>query len=231
MRVQSPPRKAEVTCGERARRFGWSLNKEHPVIDSRWFRGVVPILLLALAVAACESTPKRSDGQKKPAADAKDEKPVRIMVPRQCVRQLNEYVGRKMMVLADRIEIDASSDPFFGTIVMTADPRVIEKTQAVDAGGMVSMIRLRNRSNSLLERDLPQIRVGDGLGVIATREIIIRFHNKVTPARPMYFDLIATGSVVFDDPTYAVRNKSQHLSMRLSVGKVDDGYMFMGKVE
>jgi hypothetical protein len=190
------------------------------------------VLLLIALLAACDGTPKRPDDPGRSSEKDRTEKPEKVVVPRACVDRMNEYVARKMMVLADEIAIDASSDPFFGAIVVTADPRVVERTEAVDAESKTTVIRLRNRTpGSLMERDLPQIRVGDGLGVIATREILIRFHNRVLPGRPMYFDLLARGNVVFEDPTYAVTRRTNHLSMRLAVKKVEDGYVFEGKVE
>jgi hypothetical protein len=206
--------------------------RESPVIPSRW-RFLAPALALGAILAACDSTPRQGE---KPAAEVENADSGSVVVPQQCLEQLGDFVNRKQLVLADRVVIDATSKPFFGSVTVTVDPQVVEKTEAVDAPNRLNLIRLRNISDQTnLESVLPKIRVGDGLEIVATKEILLRFHNRISSSRPLYFQLRAQGDVLYMDshaPSEVRREGPEgELGIRLEVVQVKKGMMYREAVE
>jgi len=203
--------------------------KESPMVTLRRF---LPILVLALLlVASCDSTPKqpeptRGGGAREPA-EVKT-----VTVPTQCVEQIAAFFNRSQLVLADYVTIDASADPFHGAATTSMDEKVVEKIEAVDTDKRMTIVRYRNRSGQPhVESVLPKVRFGDGFLVVATREITVRYHKKVRPARPIFFDLAASGEVVYSDTHSSEKLKGPRLGMRVEVKEADGGYMFSSRVK
>ncbi|MCP3861318.1 MAG: hypothetical protein GY704_16825, partial [Phycisphaeraceae bacterium] len=157
-------------------------------------RRILLVLALAFLVlgGGCDSTPKQPDRGGRPD-EPKTGEDETVTVPRQCVDQIGEFFNRDQLLLADYVTIDASADPFFAASTTVVDDRVVEKIEAVDEAKKLTIIRYRNRTGRTnFEGDMPQVRFGDGLLVVATREITIRFHKRVNASRPIFFDLAAS---------------------------------------
>jgi hypothetical protein len=147
------------------------------------------------------------------------------------VEQVEEFVGREQLLLADRVEIDASADPFFATTAVVADPEAVEKLEAVDADKRISILRLRNRTGQEnIESVLPKIRVGGGFLVVATKEILVRFHQTVRAPRPIFLDISARGRVVYRDTHAPEPVRADGLGLTIEVREEGEGYMFASRL-
>jgi hypothetical protein len=210
---------------------------EHPregaVTWTRWLLVCFPILAVGL-LGGCDSTPRQPEEE--PGNRAVEHEPEEevetVVVPRQCMDQVKEFLSREQFVLADHIVIDTSSDPFFTLISATADPDAVEKTEAVDARRRLSLLSLKNRTGfTHLEAVLPQIRVGNGFRVVATKDVLVRFHNRVDRKRPVFLTLKAIGNVIRYDSHDGRKFPADALTLTLEVVAADGGYMFRSRIE
>jgi len=153
-----------------------------------------------------------------------------VLVPTLCVEQVQEFFGREQLLLADRVVIDASADPFFATTAVVADPSAVKKTEAVDAANRISILRLENRSGqTTIESALPKVRIGGGFQVVATREILVRFHQTVRAARPIFLDVSADGDVLYSDTHSTTPVRAENLGLAVEVRREGEGYMFASR--
>jgi hypothetical protein len=198
-------------------------------------RRLLPALLAVVAVVvlgACDSTPTR-EGKRGPdePPDIGEERET-VVVPKLCVEQLAEFVNRQQLILADHVSIDASSDPFFTAVTATIDPQMVEKKEGIDVAKRMSVLSLKNRTDHAnIENLLPQIRVGDGMKVVGTKDIVVRFHNRKGAKRPIYFHLRAYGNVLHYDSHSGRKVRVDQLTVRVEIVQEGDGYMFVAKTE
>ncbi len=207
------------------------------MVRIRW--SIVVLGLAMLVLTSCDTTPKQPEGGRSPASadeggraadEAKGEETV--IVPRICVEQMEEFFNREQLLLADRVVIDASANPFFAAMSAVSDRQAVEKTEAVDTVNKVTILRYRNKTGQrALETVLPKIRVGDGFLIVATQEIVVRFHKPIRAARPVYFELSATGDVVYSDSHGSEPLRKGKLGMELEIRSEGSGYMFDSRLE
>ena len=187
------------------------------------------VVAFGLLAVGCESTggrpgDARSSGEARGGAERET-----VTIPKGVMAQVDAEIDRDRLLLADRVIVDASSDPFFVELTSTVDERHVEKTEAIDAERRMTLIRYFNRTGVTdMEAYLPQIRFGDGFKIVATKEILVRLHNRVDAEQPVFLDIKASGNVIHFDAATDERKAGDQLRLFYGVRKRVDEYRFVG---
>jgi hypothetical protein len=180
---------------------------------------------LLLAAAGCETTSKNPENGEDTASDSDEVR--KVVVPQPTMLRLMEFVNEERLLLADEIVIDASADPFFMAVTTSVDPSAVEKIEAINPEDRVSYVKLTNRTGlTTAENLLPRITVGDGWRVVATKSILIRFHNRVSAPRPVFFDLKAKGGVLYYATHAGHKKRGEAAAIKLEIVEDGTGYLF-----
>lgn len=194
-----------------------------------------------LALAACVTETKESrslvwrDGDPAPAgatrADAPPESPQAtrsrtpadgevVSIPEEVMARLMKFVNGPKMVIGDRIEIDATRIPFQVAMVPLADPDLVEVTE-LSAPKLKAMgIVMRSRAElPVVEGDFCHLRLGDGVDIVGSREIVTRTYNEVDPDRPAFLTLKASGHAVYKDLRTGERREASTIVLRIEIVK------------
>jgi hypothetical protein len=195
-------------------------------------------LVAALALVACVSEtqtrktgnfafkPPPKEGTGQPAAAAPKPPPTghkgTISVPNEVLDELKAFVDRERVILADRIEVDASRIPFQRFMVPMADGIYVEQIEVVAtrerAAGMI--IRPKGGRRAMVAREFPRLRLGNGIELVAGKEILVRLYTEVEPGRPMFVKITGIGNAVYRDPETGERLSQDSVQM---VAEVVDG--------
>jgi len=155
---------------------------------------------LAWVEKAAENQEKEAAAAAAPARPRTPPADKIVSIPEEQMREIMAFVNKEQFLLADRVEIDASRVPFQVAMVTVADPGYVEKVELVSQRDMTSNIILRARSaKPFVERDFPRVRVGDGIDLVAGREIRMRTHSRVDRSRPVFLHVRGTGHAVYKD--------------------------------
>jgi hypothetical protein len=123
-----------------------------------------------------------------------------VAVPDAVVRELMAFVNRRHFLLADRIEVDASRIPFQAAMVPVADPSYVDSVELGNEDAKAVGLLIRSRSVvPMVERDFPRLRCGDGMDLVAVREIAVRTWNEVRNDRPVFITIRGVGHAVYRD--------------------------------
>lgn len=145
-----------------------------------------------------------------------------ISIPEEQMREIMAFVNKEQFLIADRVEIDASRVPFQVAMVTVVDPGYVEKVELVSQRDMTSNIILRARSaKPFVERDFPRVRVGDGIDLVAGREIRMRTHSRVDRARPVFLHVRGTGHAVYKDGTTGQRLEKETGTILVAIELVE----------
>ena len=214
----------------------------------------VAVLVLAVLVfSACVSETKETgalswtdragmapeNGQPRSGQPAQDRPRTRepdpdrvVQVPESVVAELMTFVNSPKVLMADRIEIDASRIPFQMAMVPLADPGYVDKVQMGSRGANATGILLRTKNPvPQMERDFPRLRVGDGIDILATREIQARTYNAVDENRPMFIQVQGIGNASYRDPKTGQRLERDAITLIAEVVPGPGGLVFRQRVQ
>lgn len=145
-----------------------------------------------------------------------------ISVPNEVFDELKSFVDRERVILADRIEVDASRIPFQRFMVPMADGIYVEQIEVVAtrerAAGMI--IRPKGGRRAMVAREFPRLRLGNGTELVAGKEILVRLYTEVDPGRPMFVKITGVGNAVYREPQSGERLEQDSVQM---VAEVVDG--------
>jgi hypothetical protein len=196
----------------------------------------VPTAVLGVAavlLAGCVSEPVVKEGE-------------RIRIPPRTGAALKAFVDEPVTVLADEIVVDLSRDPFLAwssfngsapnakreDTVFVPD-QVVTRTEVVDEANEMFMVTIENISGVVTTEDaLPLAAIGDGLRLMATKRILLRYHMRVNQARPAHLKAVADGSaVILRAVGESKRRAGSRVVVSADVIPSTDGYRFDKKVE
>jgi hypothetical protein len=203
-------------------------------------RILLPVLTLLLVACVTETTtvrtpntpPRNAKAKPSPSVPAesngKDEK---IKLPPEIMKQLIAFVNRTQLLLADRIEVDVSRVPFQSAMIPVNDVRFVETVEMANTYENATGMLIRARSKRpLVERDFPRLRIGDGLELVANREIRVRTYSDIDRKRPVYLKIQGVGHAVYRDETTGKRIEKDAIAIRAEVVEGPDGLIFRSKV-
>ncbi len=176
---------------------------------------LLPAAVLLLLLTACASERGRTrltwrdepgpagsadaPGEPRPASSSRGEGGV-VRIPEEVMRDLMAFVNTQKVLIADRIEVDASRIPFQMALVPVFDPDYVQRVEVAVPGVNAKGLLLRTRARvPSVERDFPRLRLGDGIDLVATREIRTRTYSEVDRTRPVFLKIQARGHVVYRD--------------------------------
>jgi hypothetical protein len=201
------------------------------------------VLVLSLVSGACASSdpaPRLTwkDGADAPSPQAEPDpaprprKPGRtISIPKEVMDQVSSFVNTQRFLVADHIEMDASRVPFQMAIVPVSDPDYVERVDLAVPKTGASGVLLRTRViPPLVERDFPRVRLGEGMELVATREIQVRTHRRVNEDRPVYIIIRARGHAVYQDEL-GHRMERDSITLRAEAVKTPRGLEFRSVLE
>ncbi len=200
----------------------------------------VLVLLLALTTACASEQPNRpqlvwkdgeqSGGQNTASGAPSSATPARtgtnekVTVEHAAVEDLLKIINREQFIVADAIQVDASLVPFQIAIVSVVDPLFVTRTIVNSAERKTQGFVLRAKNpKPYMEREFPQIRLGDGIVLMASRELSVNMHLKVTRQRPMFLVIRATGNAVYTDVESGTRLERDQITLYAEVTRRGDG--------
>jgi len=197
---------------------------------------VTLLLLTALLIAACvtetrspygDSARDRSSGGEDRGRESRGDPGETVSLPHDVLKAIEEFVNRSHFLIADRIEVDATRIPFQAEMVLVNDNRYVETVELGNVRQKAMGFLLRARSQRpLLERERPRIRFGDGMELVAMREIQVRTYNAVDPERPVYIRIQGVGHAVYRDEESGRRIEKDAIAIRGEVVPGRDGLVF-----
>jgi len=206
-------------------------------------RRILPtIVCLLLAACVTETTTvdgtyqrSRQDTSKKsrPAPTGDRDPGDTIKLPPEVMQELISFVNRKHFLIADRIEVDASRVPFHSSMVPVNDDRYVETLEMEVGSSEENAVGMLIRSRSkrpLVERDRPRLRIGDGLELVAGREIRIRTYSMIDRKRPVFIRIQGVGHAVYRDEQTGERIEKDAIAIRAEVVEGKDGPQFRTQV-
>ena len=201
---------------------------------------LLPALCLVLVACVTETTTvggmnsmDREDNSAEPAPQTREDRDPgeTVKLPPEVMKELIGFVNRKHFLLADRIEIDASRVPFQSAMVPVNDKRYVESVEMgnVSENAVGMLFRARSK-RPLIERDYPRIRVGDGMDLVAVREMEVRTYNGIDRNRPVFLRIQGIGHAVYKDETTGKRIEKDAIAIRAEVVKGKNGMEFRSKI-
>ncbi|MEN8150517.1 MAG: hypothetical protein ABFS86_11890 [Planctomycetota bacterium] len=200
---------------------------------------LLPVVCLLLASCVTETTvggARASSRDEAPRdespAPAKERDPGdTVKLPPEVMKELIGFVNRKHFLLADHIEVDASRVPFQSAMVPVNDKRYVETVEMGNVAKNAVGILIRSKSKRpLVERDFPKLRVGDGLDLVANREIKVRTYNDIDRNRPVFLQIRGVGHAVYRDEATGKRIEKDAIAIRAEVVKGRNGMEFRSKI-
>ncbi|MHC4859169.1 MAG: hypothetical protein ACYTDY_03655 [Planctomycetota bacterium] len=199
--------------------------------------------LLAAALLACCASPD-GNGRKlvwnggesdpPPADNSRKKGPEGdriVKIPEAVMDQVRGFVNRPQIFIADRIEVDASRIPFQVAMVPLADPEYVQTIELAAPRLKATGFLLRCLVDQpMVERDYARLRVGDGIDLVASREIQLRTYSEVDPKRPAFLRIRALGHAVYKDEEEGRRLERDAITLDAAVISVSEGMKFRKRV-
>jgi hypothetical protein len=137
----------------------------------------------------------------RPASSSSSASEGRVLtIPEDVMKEIMAFVNREQFILADRIDVDASRIPFKVAMVRLADIRYVEEIESASVSEKIQAVTLRSRvKRPAVEKDFPRLRIGDGIDLVAGREIQARTYTKIDEKRPIFLNIVARGHAVYQD--------------------------------
>ncbi len=168
-----------------------------------------------------QNTGSASPSAPPPTRTGPDEK---VTVEHATVEALLDIINREQFILAEVIQVDASIVPFQIAMVSVADPAYVSRTVMNSAEKKTQGFRLRSRiAHPYLERDCPRLRIGDGIDLMASKELRVNTHLNVTRQRPMFLVIRGMGNAVYRDVESGTRLERNQITLHIEVILRGDG--------
>lgn len=167
-----------------------------------------------------------------PREDRRRESDEIVTIPSEVMAELMASVNRLQGIVAERIEVDASRIPFQMALVPIAHPDSVETVEVAAPELKATGIVMRALAEvPLVETDYCRLRVGDGMDLVAGREIVVRTYNEVDPRRPAFLVIRATGHAVHRDGESGARREGERITMALEIVRRDGRLVFRSSLE
>ena len=154
-----------------------------------------------------------------------------VRISEKTLGELMAIINRPQCMIADRIEVEASQIPFKPAFVPVADPAYVESVQTKGPEGKPNGLLMRSRmEDQMVERDCPRLRVGDGIDLIASREIRVRYHSKVEKSRPVFLRIVALGRAVHRDVETGKRIEGDAITLFADLVEGPDGLVLRHRI-
>lgn len=174
---------------------------------------------------------REEPGNTRPEPQEKSDPGEMVSIPPEVMKELIAFVNRKHFVVADRIEVDASRVPFQSAMVPVNDQRYVQTVEMGNvAKNAVGMLIRSKAKHPLVERDFPKLRVGDGMDLVANREIHVRTYNEVNRDRPVFIRIQGIGHAVYRDEASGKRIEKDAIAIRAEVVRGKNGLEFRSKI-
>jgi len=200
------------------------------------------VLLCLLLLAACVSeTTTRRTGQfpwKEPA-DEQEPAPAPprtsgkgvVELPQELLEKLMQFMNTQKFIVADRIEVDASRIPFQAAMVPVNDPAYVESVEISNPGHrVIGQLHRKREPTGTTPRDFPKLRIGDGIDLVASREIQVRSFLEVNENRPVFLRIRGIGHAVFQNPMTGERIERDAITMTAEVVRAAGGLRYRESV-
>jgi hypothetical protein len=203
---------------------------------------VAAVLLAVAFLDACASSEKndqnlvwKGNRPESPAdrdSDRKSSGGTRVVtIPKDVMDQVMGFVNRPQCMIADRIEVDASRIPFQVAMVSLADPDYVQTVQLAAPKLKATGLLLRTLTEQpMVERDFARLRLGDGIDLVAGKEIQARTFSEVDPKRPAFLRIRGLGHAVYRDDENGTRLERDAITVEALVVTEKDTMVFKKRV-
>jgi hypothetical protein len=155
-----------------------------------------------------------------------------VTLPDAALRELKAFLARPQILLADRVEVDASRIPFQAEMVPMNDPAYVESVEmGAPAAKAIGLLMRTRAAAPMVERDFPRLQLGDGTILLATREIAVRTWVEVNEAEPAFLRVRGIGNAVYRDDASGRQIRKDVVALRATITRSGSGYVFRSVVE
>lgn len=153
-----------------------------------------------------------------------------VTLPRESVRQLDEFLATPRTVLGNRVEISMSRRPFLGQFMVTSPIRggSVARDEVKDPDLGLLTITLENRSGTrTVLGDMPRVRLGEGLEVVAVDQLVIRVWDRTEESLPVFLEVTGLGdSLYVEEGPPVIRQRGAHAEVSARISREGAGYRF-----
>jgi hypothetical protein len=155
-----------------------------------------------------------------------------VTVPNDVLEELMDFVNRERVLIADRIEVDASRIPFQVAMVPMGNEKYVDTVELAVPEKRVSGILMRPKGErrAMVVSEFPRVRMGDGMELIAGLEIQVRLYTEVDPARPMFIRIQGVGNASYRDSKTGERVRRDSVILTAEVVDTPSGPEYRQRV-
>lgn len=145
-----------------------------------------------------------------------------VTLPRESIAQLDTFLATPRTVLGNRVEISMSRRPFLAQFMVTSPIRggSVARDEVKDPDLGLLTITLENRSGTrTVLADMPRVRLGEGLEVVAVDQLVIRVWDRTEESLPVFLEVTGLGDSLYVEegpPVVRQRGAQTEVSARIS---------------
>lgn len=153
-----------------------------------------------------------------------------VVLPKTSVEQLEAFLDEPRTVLGNQVEISMSRRPFLARFMVTSPIRggAVARDEVKDASLGLLTITLENVSGTrTVLGNMPRVRLGDGLEVVAVDKLVIRVWDRTEESLPVFLEVTALGDVLYvEEGPPVVRQGGGHGKVGANISGSGSTYTF-----